>query len=56
MRRHREEVTALSKLINILFRKRKRAVKERALNFNYELLDQNRDAVLMALYLGNMNR
>jgi hypothetical protein len=52
----REEVTALSTLINILFRKRKLATEETALVFDDELLDRNRDAVLMALYLSNVNR
>lgn len=52
----REEVTALNTLLNILFRKRKPATEETALVFDDELLDRNRDAILMALYLSNVNR
>ena len=46
----------MSKLINILFRKRKLATKETALVFNDRMLDENRDAVLMALYLSTVMR
>lgn len=50
----REEVTAMTKLINILFKK-KPATQDKGL-FDDQLLDRNREDIFVALYLSNVLR